>query len=314
MEEQIRQGGIQKQGEKHRKQVAKKASKQEVNLAARSAALYAELEAAKEEGRQLKLQLKSLGDNSSSDEGSPETTPQETLINSPILSREGSTQSTESSTPSRYAPTISLITVSPPAAAVSQRFSIYNESRKTFFKKLKLASNDVQSTPSLASPFTTSGSSALIYDNCPSRVRPTKGNSSGKGDSFEEEQLSEEDKQSKEDKRSEEDEWFDKDVGTVIVPTEDKDGEYGATPFGRGTGGKQGIYCQLHEGYGMPLQQTCYEQHSLPSANLEGFAQQQLVPSQDPAANETLTSYDRPGSALSSESQQQCSGRCGGLL
>lgn len=327
LEEQIKQSGIKKQGEKYRKQVAMKASKKEVNIAARSAALLAELEAAKEEGRQLKLELENLGavgDNSSSDEGPREITPQETLTNNPILPRESSTQSMESSTPSRYAPTMSLITASPPAAAASLRFSIYNESRKAFFKKLKLAFNGAQSTPSLASPFLTSVSSTSIYGNRPSRIRSNKGNSSDKGESFEEDQSpandqSPEEKQSSEEvelseeaEQSKEDDWFDKDLGTVIYPTEDKDGIYGGKLFGPGTGGKQGIYGQMHEGYGMPLQQTFYDQQSLSSANLGGFAQQQLVPSQDRAANGTLASYNRSGSALSSESRQYSGRGVGG--
>lgn len=85
-------------------------------------------------------------------------------------------------------------------------------------------------------------------------------------------------------------------------------GGYGGGPFGGGAGGKQGMYGQPHQGYGMSPQQTSYDQHSSSPANVGGFAQQQSAPSRDGAAGGTLTSYGRSGSAQPSENQQQYSG------
>lgn len=85
-------------------------------------------------------------------------------------------------------------------------------------------------------------------------------------------------------------------------------GGYGGGPFGGGAGGKQGMYGQPHQGYGISPQQTSYDQHSSSPANVGGFAQQQSVPSRDGAAGGTLASYGRSGSAQPSENQPQYSG------
>lgn len=85
-------------------------------------------------------------------------------------------------------------------------------------------------------------------------------------------------------------------------------GAYGGGPFGGGAGGKQGMYGQPHQGYGMSPQQTSYDQHSSSPANVGGFAQQQSAPSRDGAAGGALASYGRSGSAQPSENQQQYSG------
>ena len=155
LEEQVKQGKVKKQEEKRRKQAAEKGAKERE---AKLASQRAELEAAKERERQLQLQLESLGDDDSSDdEGPQEITPQETTpTNSQILSREGSTQPMDSSTPSKPAPTESPATTSPPAAAAApQTSSSYNESKNPFFKKLgqltELNSNGAQSS-SVATP------------------------------------------------------------------------------------------------------------------------------------------------------------------
>ena len=89
-------------------------------------------------------------------------------------------------------------------------------------------------------------------------------------------------------------------------------GGYGGGPFGGGAGGKQGMYGQPHQGYGMSPQQSSYDQHSSSPANVGGFAQQQSVPSREGAAGGTLASYGRSGSAQPSENQQQYSGASGG--
>ena len=202
MEEQVKQGKVKKQEEKRRKQAAEKEAKERE---AKLAAQRAELEAAKEKERQLQLQLESLGDDDSSDdEGPQEIKPQDTTpTNSQILSREGSTQPMESSTPSRPAPTESQSATSPPAAAGPQTASAYNESKNPFFKKLnqptELASSGASSLvspvaaevstnpfhrmsqhesasrnsqPQNQPPLSTSLSSTPITGHRPSRVRP----------------------------------------------------------------------------------------------------------------------------------------------
>lgn len=83
---------------------------------------------------------------------------------------------------------------------------------------------------------------------------------------------------------------------------------YGGGPFAGGTAGKQGMYGQPHQGYGMSPQQTSYDQHSSSPANIGGFAQQQSAPSRDGVGSASLAAYGRSGSAQPSESQQQYSG------
>lgn len=83
-------------------------------------------------------------------------------------------------------------------------------------------------------------------------------------------------------------------------------GGYGGGPFG-GTAGKQGMYGQPHQGYGMSPQ-TSYDQHSSSPANVGGFSHQQSAPSRDGATGGSLATYGRSGSAQPSESQQQYSG------
>ncbi|KAL9602352.1 MAG: hypothetical protein Q9219_001918 [cf. Caloplaca sp. 3 TL-2023] len=84
-------------------------------------------------------------------------------------------------------------------------------------------------------------------------------------------------------------------------------GGYGG-PFGGGAG-KQGMYGQPHQGYGMSPQ-TSYEHTSSP-ANPGGFGQQQQqhsAPGREGAASVTMSSYNRSGSAQPSEHQQQYPG------
>ncbi len=82
-------------------------------------------------------------------------------------------------------------------------------------------------------------------------------------------------------------------------------GGYGGGPFG-GTAGKQSMYGQPHQGYGMSPQ-TSYEQHSSSPANASGFGQHQAAPNRDAAATGALGNYGRSGSAQPSENQQQYS-------
>lgn len=82
-------------------------------------------------------------------------------------------------------------------------------------------------------------------------------------------------------------------------------GGYGGGPFG-GTAGKQSMYGQPHQGYGMSPQ-TSYDQHSSSPANGGGFGQQQAAPSRDGAGSGSLGSYGRSGSAQASDNQQQYS-------
>lgn len=83
-------------------------------------------------------------------------------------------------------------------------------------------------------------------------------------------------------------------------------GAYGSGPAGGATG-KQGVYGQPHQGYGISPQ-TSYDQHSSSPANVGAFGHQghqQSAPSRDGAISGSLTSYGRSGSAQPSESQQQ---------
>lgn len=81
-------------------------------------------------------------------------------------------------------------------------------------------------------------------------------------------------------------------------------GGYGGGPFVGGAGaGKQGMYGQPHQGYGMSPQ-TGYDQHSSSPANVGGFGQQHSAPGRDGAASSNL-GYGRTGSTQPSENQQQ---------
>lgn len=82
-------------------------------------------------------------------------------------------------------------------------------------------------------------------------------------------------------------------------------GGYGGGPFG-GTAGKQGMYGQPHQGYGMSPQ-TSYDHHSSSPANVGAFGHQQSAPSRDGATGGSLASYGRSGSAQATENQQQYS-------
>ncbi len=84
-------------------------------------------------------------------------------------------------------------------------------------------------------------------------------------------------------------------------------GGYGG-PFGGAGAGKQGMYGQPHQGYGISPQQNSYDQHSSSAANVGGFAQQQSAPGREAAVSGSLTNYGRSGSAQPSESQPQYSG------
>ena len=81
-------------------------------------------------------------------------------------------------------------------------------------------------------------------------------------------------------------------------------GGYGGSPFAGGAGaGKQGMYGQPHQGYGMSPQ-TGYDQHSSSPANVGGFGQQHSGSGRDGAPGSNL-GYGRTGSTQPSESQQQ---------
>lgn len=82
-------------------------------------------------------------------------------------------------------------------------------------------------------------------------------------------------------------------------------GGYGRGPFGGGSG-KQGMYGQPHQGYGMNPQ-TGYDQHSSSPANVGGFGQHS-APNRDGPASGGLGSYGRTGSTQPSDSQQQYGG------
>lgn len=81
-------------------------------------------------------------------------------------------------------------------------------------------------------------------------------------------------------------------------------GGYGSGPYA-GVGGKQAMYGQPHQGYGMSPQ-TSYEHHSASPANAGGYGQQQhSMPGRDGALGGGLGAYGRSGSAQPPESQPQ---------
>lgn len=87
-------------------------------------------------------------------------------------------------------------------------------------------------------------------------------------------------------------------------------GGYGG-PFGAGAG-KQGMYGQPHQGYGISPQ-TSYDQHTSSPANPSGFGQQQQqqqhsAPGREGATSANLSNYNRTGSTQPSELQQQYPG------
>ncbi|KAI4285839.1 MAG: hypothetical protein L6R35_004575 [Caloplaca aegaea] len=96
-------------------------------------------------------------------------------------------------------------------------------------------------------------------------------------------------------------------------------GGYGG-PFGGGAG-KQSMYGQPHQGYGMSPQ-TSYDQHSASPANPAPFGQQQppqhqqqqqhSAPTREGATSASMSSYNRTGSAQPSEQQQQYPGGASG--
>ncbi|KAL8934505.1 MAG: hypothetical protein Q9216_005877 [Gyalolechia sp. 2 TL-2023] len=89
-------------------------------------------------------------------------------------------------------------------------------------------------------------------------------------------------------------------------------GGYGG-PFGGGAG-KQGMYGQPHQGYGMSPQ-TSYDQHTSSPANPAGFGQQQqqhVAPGRESAAGASMSNYNRTGSTQPSEHQQQYPGGSSG--
>lgn len=170
LEEQVKQGKVKKQEEKRRKQAAEKEAKEKD---AKLAAQRAELDAAKERERQLQLQLESLGDeDSSDDEGSQEITPQETTpTNSQVLSREGSNQPPDRSSPPFapaaeaeapmspppapvQAPPAAPALPPPPALAPSSSSSYGADTKNPFFKKMNQANETTPAPPSMASPNT----------------------------------------------------------------------------------------------------------------------------------------------------------------
>lgn len=89
-------------------------------------------------------------------------------------------------------------------------------------------------------------------------------------------------------------------------------GGYGG-PFAGGAG-KQGMYGQPHQGYGMSPQ-TSYDHHTSSPANPGGFGQQQQqhsAPGRESAASTSMSSYNRTGSTQPSEHQQQYPGGSSG--
>lgn len=304
LEEQFKQGKIKKE-EKNRKRAAEKEFKERK---ARLAALRAEVEASKEKERQLQLQLESLNDdNSSDDQGSQKIIPQDpTPSNSQIFSRLGSTQSMESSRSSRSAAMKSPVTISPPAATARQAFSTYNENETLFCKKLnqpiKLESNSGQFSSFLASPTATEistnpfhrlGEQKLVSKSLsqpPSRPAFSKPLSSTATGGHRPVLV-----------------WSEEGQYCIVDSTENNHGVYGGEPFSDETRGEQSIYGQPHQSYGMSTQQIPYDQHSSFTANARGSAQQQLAPSRDGNAGETLASYCRSGSAQPSGNGQQYS-------
>ena len=77
---------------------------------------------------------------------------------------------------------------------------------------------------------------------------------------------------------------------------------YGGGPFGGGAGGKQGMYGQPHQGYGVNPS-SAYDQHSSSPANVGGFGQHGPTSRDGPAAS-GLGNYGRAGSAQPGEGQQ----------
>ena len=90
-------------------------------------------------------------------------------------------------------------------------------------------------------------------------------------------------------------------------------GGYGSGPYG-GTGQKQGMYGQPHQGYGMSPGSS-YDQHSASPANAGGYGQQaHSIPGRE--ATVSLGGYGRTGSTQPIEGQQQHStngGAFGGM-
>ena len=76
---------------------------------------------------------------------------------------------------------------------------------------------------------------------------------------------------------------------------------YGGS-FGGGAG-KQGVYGQPHQGYGMSPQ-TPYDQHTSSPANLGGFGQQHSAPGREGATSANVSNYNRSSSTQPSEPQQ----------
>lgn len=210
LEEQVKQGKVKKQEEKRRKQTAEKEAKEKE---AKLAAQRAELEAAKERERQLQLQLESLDSEDLSDEDGPQgITPQETTpTNSQVLSREGSNQLSDRSSPpfapaaeteASMSPPIAPVQTPkvpalppPPATAPSSSSSYGADTKNPFFKKMNQANETAPTPPSLASPITAAESTnpfhrftqqqesaksqtlpppltSTLTGNRPSRVRP----------------------------------------------------------------------------------------------------------------------------------------------
>ena len=79
-------------------------------------------------------------------------------------------------------------------------------------------------------------------------------------------------------------------------------GGYGGGPFGGAAGGKQGMYGQPHQGYGVNPQ-SAYDQHSSSPANVGGFGQHAPA-SRDGPTSGGLGSYGRTGSTQPTEGQQ----------
>jgi len=80
-------------------------------------------------------------------------------------------------------------------------------------------------------------------------------------------------------------------------------GGYGGGPFG-GAAGKQGMYGQPHQGYGMSPQAS-YDQHSASPANVGAFGQQLSGSAgRDTAASGGLGNYGRSGSAQPTDATQ----------
>ncbi|MCJ1263349.1 RNAPII degradation factor [Lobaria immixta] len=212
----------------------------------------------------------------------------------------------ESSRSSRSTTTKLPGTLSPPATTAPQAFSTYNESETPFFKKLnqpiKLESNGGQLSSFLASPTATEVSINPFHplgqqnpvsktlSQPPSRPAFSKPLSSTAAGGHRPVLA-----------------WSEEGQYSIVDYTENNHGGYGCEPFGGETGGEQSIYGQPHQRYEMSTQQIPYYQHSSSTANVRGFAQQQLVPSRDSNAGETRASYCCSGSAQPSGNGQQYS-------